>query len=144
MHAGYLIVETHDGHPGYVRLRLSDCLPRTGDAESTGGEIQYIARFSDADAALMHAHECLRRCLVDLNNRIYRCDLLNAVADIEADSLGHKRVYLHPDLKNEAFSNRLAEKILFLKKRQDRINDLWQMVGRVSIALLLLNALFSL
>jgi hypothetical protein len=81
---------------------------------------------------------------VDLENRIYRSDLLTAIADIEADGLNHQCVYLHPDLKASELSAQLSDRVARLQRRRERIDRIWQTVGWIAIGLLLLNFVFSL
>lgn len=136
MNAGYLSIETHPDHPGRVRLRLS---PEPPDMATAGAsQTRFVARYNDADAALMHVHESLRRNLVDIDSRLYRVELAHAIAAADAVALRHRVTYLDPQLDSEAraqigaWGDRLRE-------RRRRVEQLFRAVGYTAIGLLLLN-----
>lgn len=139
MHGGYLLVETHPTHPGLVRIREADQAP-TDDAAAPGPQVRYAARFDDVAAARMHAHERLRRRLVDVDGGLYRSDPLTAVAAVEAIALRHRRIYLDPDLAREPG---FAEAVAAHRARQARIGRIWQAVGAAAVLLLILKLLFG-
>lgn len=139
MHGGYLLVETHPTHPGLVRIREADQAPADA-ASAPGPRLRYAARFDDVSAARMHAHERLRRRLVDVDSGLYRGDAVTAVAAVEAISLSHRRIYLDPDLAREP---RLAEAIAAHQIRQARIERIWRAVGLAAVLLLILKLLLG-
>jgi len=134
--SGYVYLETHRDHPGLVRLLASERPPDTG---ATDGEtrVRYVAHFLDMDAAKMHAHEVLRRMLLDINTSLYRATLADAMAAIEADGLNHRRQWLDPSL-DPAELERLNARAKSLRNRRRLSNLLWRIVGGIGIALLIL------
>ena len=94
---GYLYLQTHPEHPGLVRFLIAERNPDLNRADA-GAEIRYIARFNDVDAARMHVQNALHGRLIDLDARIYRTGLAEAIAVVEADNLSHERIWIDPAL----------------------------------------------
>lgn len=140
MQSGYLYVETHDTHPGLVRLGMSEQMP---DPREPGmRHVRHITRFNDVETAMMHAHELLRRRLEDLDSRLYRCDLFQAVAAVESLGLKHRRVYLDPNLDKDSLERIriLTRERVSSRRRRARF---FQMIGYLAALLLLLQILTS-
>jgi hypothetical protein len=116
MEPGYLLVEVHPERTGTVRLVRS---PQAPSPQSP--RLRFCARFEDVDAALMHAHEGLRRCLVDVDRRLYRSSVTTAVAVVEAVELPHRRTYLHPDLDADPILEATIARLHARHRRWDRI-----------------------
>jgi hypothetical protein len=143
MRAGYLTLETHPAHPGLVRLRGLEAAPPTPAPPPADGDaptLRFAARFSDLDAALMHFHSGLRRALVDLDGRLYRAPLGDAVAVAEAIELPHRRVFIDPAL---AHDQRLANTVETLHRRHRRWDRFFNAVGIAALVLLAIRALFG-
>ncbi|MCU7930905.1 MAG: hypothetical protein KZQ90_08895 [Candidatus Thiodiazotropha sp. (ex Codakia rugifera)] len=133
MKTGYLTLETHPEHQGLVRVLIKDELPST-QAASPGSAVRYIVRFNDIEAGQMHLHNVLHNALIDLDNHIYRADLKQMIAAVEADDLSHKRVWIDPSLSDrekEAIDAQTAK----LKLRHKRRNTIWLLVGGFFIVL---------
>jgi hypothetical protein len=143
MHSAYLAVETHPARPGMVRLFLAPHQPEPESCGPDGRRLRYVARFNDGDAALMHAHDLLRRRLVDVDARLYRVSCEFAVAAIESLGLAHKRVYLDPDFGQPQRSD-IARRTLRFRHRRQLKERVFTYVGYLGIALLLFNLLLSL
>lgn len=146
MAAGYLAIETHSDHPAVVCIRVSNQQPEvdsdaTDNGATDGSHVRYIARFNDPLAATMHVHEVLRRKLVDLDEHMYRTDVISAVAALESIDLRHERVYLDPALAHDSAREiaRQTEAFVASQQRRDR---LFQAMGFVGIAILLFNLFF--
>ncbi|MBK1731395.1 hypothetical protein [Thiococcus pfennigii] len=141
MQTGYLLIETRRDRPGQVRLdtaRLPPPHPAPLGPTGGGPRLHYVARFTDIEAAPMHAHEALRRHLLDGDARVYRTDPLTAVAAVETIALPHQRLYLDPALDADPC---LAEAIARRQARQRRRERLWQGVGVGALVLLALLAI---
>lgn len=107
----------------------------------TGGSaMRYLVRCNDVDTARLHLHSALRHQLVDIDNRLYRSDLLQAIAAVAADNLDHRQVWIDPSLRADEL-RRVAALTSRLRARQRRVDRIWRTVGGVGIALLLLHAL---
>jgi hypothetical protein len=144
VHAGYLLVETHAQRPGLTRVAVSERLPATpGLREGAPRRIRYVARFSDADAALMHAHNLLRRYLLDADAGLYRTDLNRAIAAVESLGLSHHRVYLDPTLDDgsRADIEHHADRLAAMRRRRDRA---CYAIGYGALLLLIIRALMGL
>ncbi len=143
MQEGYLIIETNAEHPGLVRIRTSEAPPPEtgpGPGDPTGPHIRYIARFNDLSAAQMHTHIRLRHRLVDVDAGLYRCDPVTAIAAIQSLALGHRQVFLDPDLAGDE----ALEKTIAKHHRRHRLADrIWQVVGIFAVLFLLLKILFG-
>jgi hypothetical protein len=138
---GYLAVETHPDHAGFIRLLLFRQLPSAGVADHDGGRLRFAARFNDSEAALMHTHEILRRSLVDPDARLYRVSLARAIAAIESLGLSHRDVYLDPDL-DAATRRDMASERAILEARRRRNDRIFEILGYIGIGILLFNTLF--
>ncbi len=139
MNAGFLCLETSASHPGLVRLRKVASAPPPPTA-GTDPAVRLVVRFNDLEAARMHAHNALRRRLVDADAGTYRATLEEAVAGIEAIDLSHRRVYLDPQI--DAASRAAIEAgVQRRRRRMARADLLWQIAGGLGIGLLALLAL---
>jgi len=143
MPSGYLYIETSPSHPGLLRLRMTaggqPTVPLAGSTPDP--EVRYIARFSDVEAAWMHAHEPIRFHLLDPDTALYRVGVVEAVAAIEANDLRHDRVYLDPALAAAA-AGELAARVQRQLWRRRLLDRLWQAAG-YGFVLLLLFRLFG-
>ena len=146
MRVGYLYLETSNRHPGVVRIvRSTAAQPPDPLANGRGAEpaIRYIARFPDVDAAQMHAHNALRRRLLDVEARTYRASLVEAIAALAAIELPHRRIYLDSSL-DERTQAEIAARIRENHHKHTRTNLVWQIVGGLGIGLLMLLAFVNL
>ncbi|MDX1606634.1 MAG: hypothetical protein R3202_10610 [Candidatus Competibacterales bacterium] len=139
MRAGYLCLYTVADRPGVVRLVDREQAP-PGLPAPDDPQLRYVARFKDLDAGLMHLQTALRRGLVDLNRRLYRTELVRAVAALEAEELSHERVWIDPTVSAEAQKRIAALKAVY-DRRHRLANRAWQVAGGLGIALLLFRAL---
>jgi hypothetical protein len=139
MREGYLLVETNPAHPGKVRLRGIDDPPE-GTAVGVDPNLRFIARFHDLDAALMHFHAGLSRRLLDVNERIYRADPVEAVSVADAIELPHRRIYLDPALDRDG---QLTAAIQRLHRRHRRWKRFFNGVGIAAVILLLAKLLLG-
>ena len=138
MQQGFLAVETHRQRPNMVRLFSAAHSPLPGTHSSHQPQVRYVARFNDREAALMHAHEVLKRRLVDPDTHLYRASLEQAVAAVEAIELKHRQIYLDPDL-DEGCRARIAVERERLQRIAGRKRRLFEFIGYIGIGLLLLN-----
>jgi hypothetical protein len=143
MQPGVLYLETHAAHPGLVRVALADVPPPTEVGADAAAHVRYAARFADGDAALMHAHELLRRRLVDLDARLYRTSLPAAIAAVESLDLSHRRLYVDPGLDADSVATIRRAQARLVRHRQ-LVDRIWTVVGYVVLGLLLLRAVASL
>ncbi|MEW8027646.1 MAG: hypothetical protein AB2792_09545 [Candidatus Thiodiazotropha sp.] len=141
MKTGYLTLETHTEHLDLVRVMVKDELPNTQEA-SHGSQIRYIARFNDIDAGQMHLHNMLHNNLVDLDNHIYRIDLNQAIAAIEADDLNHARVWIDPSL-DENDRSVIDTQTAKFKLRHKKWNRFWLIVGAAFVIYFFIMTLFG-
>ncbi len=141
MKTGYLAIETHADHRGLTRFLLSDEQPDPSPSGDPAKRIQYIARFNDGEAGLMHTHEILKRRLLDPDAHLYRAPLESAVAAVESLDLRHRRIYLDPDLGEEAEREiaRLADQN---RRHQRRKDAFFRTIGYIALGLLLFNLIF--
>jgi len=137
---GYLYIETSDTHPGLLRLLSDESKPAVPQLRDDGSRVRYVARFEDKLAAQMHAHNALRRGLVDIDARLYRGDVIEAIAAVEADELHHQREYLDPQLAEERGDSIAAatERRVQRHRRSTRIFDA---IGKVALGWLIINLL---
>ena len=142
MESGFLTVERHPDHAGIIRIGAYRDSPHPPDAIG-GGHICYVAEYVDLDAALMHAHEKLRRSLVDIDEHLYRADCADAIAAVKASSLTHKEIWLDPDLSTELLQ-RVEKRASTFRLHRQRVNRIANIIGAIAIALLLLTGLLSL
>lgn len=141
MEDGYLIVETHPGRSGLVRIRKATTAPDAPNpGEETGPRACYVGRFNDLSAAQMQVHARLRRRLVDSETGFYRADAITAVAAAESLPLRHRLVYLAPGLAGNRDLDRAIAKNLWRHRLADRF---WHAVGIAAVILLLLKILFG-
>lgn len=119
-----------------VRLAGSLSFPAhlTVPAPTRPSRLHFCARFDDLDAAMMHFHSAMPRRLVDLDRRLYRVSVLEAVAAADAILLPHRRVYLDPDLADEPV---LAQAIARRRARHLLWTHVFDGVGYVALLLLL-------
>ena len=141
MTAGFLCLETSASHPGLVQVRgMPDGpppIPGDQEAGATDPEIRLVLRFHDLDAARMHAHDALRRHLVDADSGTYRVELAEAVACIQAIDLRHQQLYLDPRLDRETLTA-VARRLTACERHQARVQLAWKIVGGLGIALLVI------
>jgi hypothetical protein len=143
MREGYLIVETHPGHPDLVCIRgvdrLGDLAPAPGGqapADEGPAQVRYAALFSDLETALMHLHGALRRRLIDIDSRLYRCDPVSAVAAAAAIGLRHRDLYLDPGLAADPALTAATDR---LRQRRRVVHRIWNGVGIAALLLLILK-----
>ena len=141
MKTGYLTLETHPEHQDLVRVVVKDELPNT-QAATHGSQIRYIARFNDIDAGQMHLHNMLHNNLVDLDNHIYRIELNQAIAAVEADDLNHTRVWIDPSL-NDNDRSLIDDQATKFKLRHKRWNRIWLFVGGFFVVYFFFMSMFS-
>lgn len=139
MKTGFLILETHPEHSGLVRVRRGDKVPEL-TSQRDGTVIRYIARFQDVEAGQMHVQNVMHNRLMDLENRIYRSDLCEMIACIEADGLDHARVWMDPTITKPE-SERIESMVLLRRHRQKVVDLIWQTVGIIGLLLLLITGL---
>jgi len=141
VNTGYLSIETHDEYRGLIRFVLSDRQPDPEPTLHSTRRIRYIARFNDNAAGLMHAHEILKRRLVDPDGHIYRVPMERAIAAVESLGLAHRRIYLDADFSadTKAQIEVLADQY---RARQRRLETFFQTLGYIGVGLLLFNLLF--
>jgi hypothetical protein len=143
MQSGFLITETIDTHPGLVRLYTSDTLPPLA-SEPNAASLpipRHAVFFDDLSAARMHAHELLRRGVVDVGAGLYRSSPMQAAAAVESIGLRKKRAYLDPNLANDPELTRAIATFRSKGRRSDRT---WQILGYLAIGILIAKLLFGL
>lgn len=140
MEPGYLYIETSDAHPGLLRVLSDARKPGVPDHHHDGSRVRYVARFKDKLAAQMHAHCALRRRLVNIDAHLYRGDVVEAIAAVEADNLWHQREYLDPRLEQERGDSIQAATKRRLERRR-QINHIFDLVGKAAIGWLIVNLL---
>ena len=144
MQLGYLSIETHSEQPDLLRLALSSRCPAIPEGlEEAPRRVRYIARFNDGEAALMHAHQLLRRRLVDVDAGLYRSDLATVVAAVESLGLAHGLIYLDPQIEERARSA-IEARAAALKRQRRRRERFWYAVGYIALGFLLLKAVAGL
>ena len=142
MNKGYLFIEVSPSHPGLIRLGEKNRLPQTGTSINSDPCIIYVAQFDDIEAAAMHCHELLKFHLFDLNSRLYRTDPVKAVAAIEADSLNHRPVFLHPDM-DQISSLNLDQEVANIMDEQERTERRWKTIGKVAVGILVTELIIA-
>jgi hypothetical protein len=140
MREGYLYLETYPEMPGLVRVWASDRRPTL---PGKSGNVRYIARYRDVDTGKMHAHLALRRELEDINHDLYRVDLPDAMAAIEADAIPHERDWIDPEI-DDADLQRVEQRAQKLRLRYRRLDTVCRYVGIGALMLLALNAILVL
>ena len=139
MQKGYIILETHDDHPGLIRVIKSETAPVPPQGED-GGVIRYVARFNDFDAAQMHIHHTLRHHCEDIDAGRYRVELIEAIAAAEAVELKHERTWIDHGLGDDDMKQINAE----VDKSHARfllIDKIARVAGSIAVALLVLRLL---
>lgn len=139
MHSAYLLLETSASHPGLARLFIAETLPPL-PGPAADPELRHAVRFTDIDVARMHAHELLRRRLVDIDAGLYQAGPLEAVAAVESIDLSHRRAYLDPALANDPALKTAIATLIARRLRRDR---LWEWVGMAALGLLLIKLLLG-
>ncbi|AHF03780.1 hypothetical protein MARPU_07820 [Marichromatium purpuratum 984] len=134
MHSGHLIVETHPDHPGLVRLQACDQPP------PVTSQLRCAIRFEDVDTARMHAHQRLRRRLVDVDAGLYRVDPITACAAIAAIALPHRRVMIDPAVESDP---ELATLIARYRAHNRRVDLVFNTIGAFALLLLLALGILS-
>jgi hypothetical protein len=133
MRDGYLLIETSPAHPGLIRVHARETAPAAPE-----DNIRFVARFSDLDAALMHLHEALRRKLIDVDDRVYRADVRDAIAAADAIELPHRRLFADPNPdRDPALAADIAERHL-RHRRWYRVFDAVGILGLLLLAALTL------
>ena len=132
---GYLCLRTVPDRPGVIQVLMRSTLPE-GIPTPEDPELRYVARFTDVDAARMHAHEALHRGLLDVEQRLYRADLASAVAAVEADGLRHERIWIDPAAGPEVLA-RVEDEAEALRRSRERRNRMWTVLGWIGVVLLL-------
>jgi hypothetical protein len=140
MREGYLYIETYPEMPGLVRVGASDQRPAL---PGKFGNVRYIARYRDVNTGKMHAHLALRRELEDINHDLYRVDLPEAMAAIEADAIPHERDWIDPEI-DDADLQRVERRAQKLRLRYRRLDTVCRYVGIGALALLALSAILAL
>lgn len=142
MESGYLLVEADSAHPGMVRLFVADALPPdTASSEAkSGSRICYAAWFADLNTARMHAHSLLRHTMVDADSGLYRVDPQDAVAAVDSLGLRHRRSYLDPHLSGRP---ELAIAVAAYRRRRQRVDRTWRIVGIAAVLFLLIQVLLG-
>lgn len=139
MKTGFLSLETHPEHSGLVRVAMRDTVPELTPQED-GSSIRYVARFEDVEASRMHIQNAMHGKLVNLEDRIYRSDLGEMIACVEADGLDHVRVWMDPTF-SIAEVRRIDALVRRNRKRHRAVDLIWQTVGVIGLLFLLLTGL---
>ena len=88
----------------------------------------------------MHVHRALSRRLLDLENGLYRCDAVDAVAAVVASVPTHRTAYLDPELAQDP---KFAE-IIATRRSRERLADLvWRAVGVAAVLFLVMKVVFG-
>jgi hypothetical protein len=142
MQCGHLIVETGGAQPERVRIYASGYPPPLPKPQERGQDPRpcHVVFFDDLSAARMHAHELLRRKLIDVESGLYRATPIEAVAAVESIDLAHRRVYLDPDI---AADRALSERVARLRSSRLRAERTWRLIGFAALILLVIKALFG-
>jgi hypothetical protein len=101
---------------------------------SSQSELHFCARFDDLDAALMHFHSAMPRRLADLDAKLYRASVEEAVVAADAIMLAHRRVYIDPTLAENPVIGQAIER---RRKRHKRWSRTFDWVGYVALVALL-------
>ena len=139
MKTGFLTLETHPEHSGLVRVRLRDVMPEL-TLQPDGTSIRYVARFDDVEAGQMHVQNAMHGRLVNMEKRIYRSNLGEIIACVEADDLEHARIWIDPEIS--VTEREHIETLAQRRRRRHRIVDrIWQTVGILGLLYLLIMGL---
>jgi hypothetical protein len=136
--SGFIHVQTHPDYPGYVRLIKSEASMDRSQRSDDGGDIRYIVRFNDVDAAQMHIHETLKRHCADIDTARYKVSIADAIATCEAVELKHERVWMDDSLEESVLAE-IGQKREQLHARHQWGDRLARLVGAVAIFLLVLR-----
>ena len=138
MRPGYISIQTHDAHRGWIRILVTAHRPAVDSDPQAGARIRYTAQFNDREAALMHTHELLKRRLLDPDAHLYRADLARAIAAVESVELRHRDVHWDPQIDDETRSEveRIVAANRVLQRHKDRF---FQTLGYIGIGILLFN-----
>jgi hypothetical protein len=139
MKTGFLTLETHPEHSGMVRVRMRDIMPEL-TLQPDGTCIRYVARFDDVEAGQMHVQNAMHGRLVDVENRIYRSDLDEMIACVEADDLDHVRIWIDPEISGTE-GERIESLARRLRRRHRVVDRIWQTVGILGLLYLLIMGL---
>lgn len=139
MQTGYLALQTHAEHPGMVRLLQTELLPDTA-TRSDGASIRFVVRFADVDAARMHFHNRLRRRLVDVDERLYRASVVDAITALDAIDMRHWPVYTAPDV-DDVQRAAIGGRVQRLRRRALWRERLYQALGILALLYLFLHGL---
>ena len=138
MRPGYLSIQTHDDHRGWIRILVTAHQPAVEPDPQMTPRIRYTAQFNDREAALMHTHEFLKRRLLDPDAHLYRVDLAQAIAAVESVDLRRRTVYWDPQMDDETRSQ--IERIINANRVMQRRKDhFFRALGYIGIAILLFN-----
>ncbi len=140
MQFGYVFVETHAARPGLLRIGVSASMPEVAARDAP--RIRYVARFNDREAAMMHAHELLKRHLRDVDSRLYQVSVTAAIGAIESLDLHHGRVYLDPQL-DLGVQQSISEISALLRRRHQRMEWFFRILGYIAVGLLLWHILIG-
>ncbi|MCB1758392.1 MAG: hypothetical protein KDI68_01240 [Gammaproteobacteria bacterium] len=138
MDSGYLYLQTHAAHPGMVRFLIGDRLPAQNPAAPL--HLAYVARFNDVQAARMHVQNSLGRRLVDIDEHLYRVDLIDAIATVDADNLSHEEIWIDEAL-GDAERDAIHARTALLRQRQRRRDAIWDWIGLVALMFLITGVL---
>lgn len=137
---GYLYLQTHPDHPGLVRVLSARRQPTLGGSAKDGSIVRYLVYCGDVETARFHLHSALRRRLLDIDNQLYRSSLPVAIAAVVGGSLSYRQIWIDPALP-QSDHDLIASLARRRRSRQRRIDRIWQTVGGIGIALMLINAL---
>ena len=140
MAVGYLYIETRPDRPRTVRVRVGSSPPATGRGTTSAATVRYVARFDDLDAGRMHLQNTLCRSLIDIDAGTYRVSLAEAIAAVESDNLAHRRVWIDPELSDEALGE-IEERTARRRMELYRADRAWYAVGVAFAVLLFLQLL---
>lgn len=142
MRSGHVFLEQNTSDEELVSVKGSRMLPDPHNPRG-GRRIVWVGLFRDRDAAVMHAHNRLCRKLVDIDRKLYRAPVAQAIAALETDILPHKQVYIDPALDVETLENR-DRWMAYYRKRRQRLETIVSWIRIAAIGLLLVNLVFGL
>ena len=144
MTTGYLgLLTDTENDPELITLTSWDQNPANED-HVYSKNIRYIARFDDILAAQLHFHNGMRKQLHDVNTHIYRADLIDAIAVIEAeDDLRHERIWIDPDISDQEMQT-ISTEAQQMQSHKKSIDRVIQMVGFAAVSLLVIMLLLNL
>lgn len=139
MRPGYLALETHPDNPDMVRLISSDENPH-GHPDGSSGNVRFVLKFQDIEAAAMHAHTNMRHELVDINTHLYKKSLAKAIGDLESIQLKHEAIWKDPEL-TAADLEEMEEEMEHNAELRSRELKFVTFIKWAAIAILLFNLL---